>query len=194
MQDIREEEVSTFAQKEQEVLEWAKETVKAQGAKFSALTKQAQYNIAQYILHLKKEVDFFKTVVNKDMEQPTEEGANVTTDAEAQGDTSDVSPTQEQDDTFSNSAGLSTADTFKEEDSSDAELKPVQEEKEEQTIPPCKISRGLKFHLEGFDAQKAYDIYLATVGEGRGTVLDFRSGKESREAAFAYWLMGQVPV
>ena len=194
MQDIREEEVSTFAQKEQEVLEWAKETVKAQGAKFSALTKQAQYNIAQYILHLKKEVDFFKTVVNKDMEQSIEEGANVTTDSEDQDDTSDVSPTQEQDNPSSDSADPSTDDTFKEESSSDAEVKPVQEEKKEETIPPCKIPRGMKFHLSGFDAQKAYDVYLATVGEGRGTVLDFRTGKESREAAFAYWLMEQVTV
>lgn len=175
-------DISEFAQIEQEVLEWANDTVKAKGAKFSALTKQTQYKIALYILHLKKAGD-------EGAEQHTEEVADGATDAEAQGDTPNIPPTLNQDNLSSDAAVPSNDDPVKEEAAHEAEQNPATDKIEEETIPPRKIPRGLKFHQEGYDAQKAYDTYLSTLGECRGTVIDFRTGKESREAAFAYWLM-----
>lgn len=186
------QDISEFAQIEQEVLEWANDTVKAKGAKFSALTKQTQYKIALYILHLKKTVD-------EGAEQHTEEVADGATDAEAQGDTPNIPPTLNHDNLSSDSAVPANDDPANVEAVTDAEQNPatdnIEEETikiEEETIPPRKIPRGLKFYHEGYDAQKAYDIYLNTLGESRGTVIDFRSGKESREAAFAYWLMESI--
>ena len=56
--------------------------------------------------------------------------------------------------------------------------------------PMMKMTRGVAFHFSGFTAQQAFDKFLEeTKGNGdMAKVMDFSTGRQSVDAAFAYWL------
>lgn len=133
-------------QNDSDVRQWAEMIVKANGEKFTPLTKGEQFLIAKYILKSEE---------------------NVSTEV------SDTSPDK-------------TTEQTKEHDAHTQEQK-----KNDLKHPPImKMTRGVAFHFSGFTAQQAFDKFLEeTKGKNdMSRVMDFSTGRQSVDAAFAYWL------
>jgi hypothetical protein len=58
------------------------------------------------------------------------------------------------------------------------------------------MTRGYAYHRANFTAQEAYDKYLEEVKKGSADkqVMDFSTGRQSHDAAFAYWLSETIEV
>ena len=128
-------------QTEADIRRWAEKMVKANGEKFTPLTKGEQFLIAKYIM------DLGEPIQDTIPAPKTEQEAN---------------PADQQKDP-----------------------------QEKQKHPPMmKMTRGVAFHFSGFTAQQAFDKFLEeTKGKSdMAKVMDFSTGRQSADAAFAYWL------
>lgn len=147
-------------QTEDDVKEWAREIVIAQGDRFTPLSKGEQFVIAKFIYNL---------AITPPPCEPTE-------------DCTRPNPPKETAHDASAPVGLDSA-----KDPVKDTTPPQQDQQEPQGI---KMSRGAAFHIAGHSAQKAYDEFLAWCKEHpqEATVMDFSNGQTSVAAAYAYWL------
>lgn len=146
-----------------DVLEWARTMVEAKGDKFTALSKGEQFAIAKYIMYMAF-------------------GEGKTAESDSVGKTA-VNPE------------TTTATGTKAE-----ELPPPPPMPSIQggsvTTPPepptskATMTRAYAYHRAGLDVQQAYDKFLEWCKEHPKCkeVMDFSTGDESVDAAFAYWL------
>ena len=134
-------------QNDSDVRLWAETIVKANGEKFTPLTKGEQYLIAKYIMG------------SAESTSPTGSDKGVP-------DPSPV-PTPEQESPT-----------------------PEQKQEEQRHPPMMQMTRGVAFHFSGVTAQQAFDKFLEeTKGKSdMAKVMDFSTGRQSTDAAFAYWL------
>ena len=134
-------------QNDSDVRQWAEMIVKANGEKFTPLTKGEQYLIAKYIMSSAESTS--PTIPDNGVPKPS------------------PAPNPEQEATTQE-----------------------QNQNELKHPPMMKMTRGVAFHFSGFTAQQAFDKFLEeTKGKNdMSKVMDFSTGRQSVDAAFAYWL------
>ena len=66
----------------------------------------------------------------------------------------------------------------------------------EHPVRTVTMTRGYAYHRAGFKAQEVYDKFLADAKENNADlkVMDFATGRQSVDAAFAYWLAQTIEV
>ena len=66
----------------------------------------------------------------------------------------------------------------------------------ENPVRTVTMTRGYAYHRAGFKAQEVYDKFLADAKKGNteSKVMDFSTGRQSVDAAFAYWLAQTIEV
>ena len=139
-------------QTEADIRRWAETIVKANGEKFTPLTKGEQFLIAKYIMDSADSASTKDSEMGEPIQDPIPD------------------PKTEQ------------------------EAKPADQQKDPQEKPKhppmMKMTRGVAFHFSGFTAQQAFDKFLEeTKGKSdMAKVMDFSTGRQSADAAFAYWL------
>ena len=150
---------------QEDIENWANETLTAAGDKFTALSKNDQFMLAKYIVDS----------VNRFHPLHLGEGGIVRTNVEGKEKIVDVPPASEPKD-------------------DKVELKPMPMSKRIDPPTTVKIMRRKKFADEGKDAQAAYDEFLQWAAENQrdAFVMDFSNGKSEPAAAFAYWLTEPV--
>ena len=150
-------------QTEDDVKQWAREIVIANGDRFTPLSKGEQFVIAKFIYNLA-----IDTTTPPPCE-PTE-------------DCNEPDPPKWTAHDAPDPVGLDSA-----KDPVNDITPPQQAQQEPQGI---KMSRGAAFHFAGYSAQKAFDEFLKWSQEHpqEKEVMDFSNGQKSVVAAYSYWL------
>ena len=66
----------------------------------------------------------------------------------------------------------------------------------EDPVRTVTMTRAYAYHRAGFKAQEVYDKFLKDVADGNATgkVMDFSTGRQSTDGAFAFWLSETIEV
>lgn len=145
-----------------DVLEWAHSVVKANGEKFTALSKGDQFVIAKFI-------------VDSDEARPMADG-EPPKDEPPKGN-------WEKDEPIKGTQEAATTSAQKPAPSSIPAYEGVPTQK-------AVMTRSYAYHRAGFDVQQVFDKFLTWCKEHPKSreVMDFSTGRKSTDAAFAYWL------
>ena len=151
-----------------DVLEWAHSVVKANGEKFTALSKGDQFAIAKFI------VDSDEAEPMAEEEQPKDEPPK---------------GNWEKDEPIKGTTEAATTSAPKPAPSPIPSYEGVPTQK-------AVMTRSYAYHRAGFDVQQVFDKFLEWCKEHPKSreVMDFSTGRKSSDAAFAYWLAELITV
>lgn len=153
-----------------DVIKWASETAEAKGTKFTPLSKDDQFAIAEFIVSVAS-ADSGRNAM-EDME-------GVPADAPAEGGATPIPDLE----------GVPAKPDA--EANAETKAEPQSGEKDEKYVHVRRADRLMKC---GMDAQAAYDEFLKWAAENprESFVMDFATGEKNAGAAFAYWLNEMV--
>lgn len=163
----------------EDVLAWAKIIMDGKGEKYIPLGKADMFAIAKYVVVGPENLNDELKDVPLPMDDTEEKGAEAPSASKAVGVAAeDKKPTIEENpaDTFHTSGCTSTTGG--------------------KTSTTATMTRSYALHRAGFTVQQAYDKFLKWCNDHpkEASVMDFRTGVKSANAAFAYWLSEIISV
>lgn len=162
----------------EKILGWVRETIAANGEKYTVLTKEAQLGIARFIYELVNErkednVDAKSDEIVKPAMIPGCDDDKDTPEREREVEPHVGSPVENPKERY------------------DGKEEVVESIPTDKPIPDRMLRRVDFLRSKGMDAQEIYDSFLIwkKSNPSKAAVMDFSNGKKVEDAAFAYWLM-----
>lgn len=180
----------------EEILGWVRETIAANGEKYTVLTKEAQLGIARFIDELVNERKEDNVNAKSDDKNGDEGDSTKLYIADENGNVKPAmilgydegKDTPEKEKEVEPCVG-SPVENLKERDDGKEEV--VESIPSDKPIPDRMMRRVDFLRSKGMDAQAVYDSFLMwkKSNPSKATVMDFSNGKKVEDAAFVYWLM-----